>query len=196
MSRRTMTAIGAAFAADPRPRRLRQQRARRSAPPASAPAAERGRPEPPRHGACDESTDAGTVDGLDQGLRVHPAEITAKVGDVIAFTNGDTTAHTATLDDGSCTTAIIGAGATAALMFTRRRDLPVPLCHPLVDEGDDHGQLSLRRSGAPATSTDAPGRQVDEDRLRQPGGREPRAEPLARRRARCPGTARRAGRRR
>ena len=46
------------------------------------------------------------------------ATITAKVGDVVAFTNNDTTGHTATSDtDPACTTDTIQNGATGALVF-------------------------------------------------------------------------------
>ena len=44
--------------------------------------------------------------------------IKAKVGDVIEWTNGDSAPHTATLTDGSCTTAEIAPGTTGALVFT------------------------------------------------------------------------------
>lgn len=68
--------------------------------------------------ACAASTDAGTVAVSIHGFAFDPPQVTAKVGDVIAFSNGDTTAHTATLDDGSCETGNIAPGTTAALVFT------------------------------------------------------------------------------
>ena len=47
-----------------------------------------------------------------------PEPVTAKVGDVIGWTNGDSVSHTATLDDGSCTTDTITTGTTQALVFS------------------------------------------------------------------------------
>ena len=44
--------------------------------------------------------------------------VQAKVGDVVAWTNGDSVPHTATMDDGSCDTGQIAGGATAMLVFT------------------------------------------------------------------------------
>ena len=47
-----------------------------------------------------------------------PAPITAKVGDVIAWTNNDSTTHTATVkSDTTCTTANLASGETGAIMF-------------------------------------------------------------------------------
>jgi plastocyanin len=47
-----------------------------------------------------------------------PEPVTAKVGDVIGWTNSDGVSHTATLDDGSCTTDTITTGTTQALVFS------------------------------------------------------------------------------
>jgi plastocyanin len=47
-----------------------------------------------------------------------PEPVTAKVGDVIGWTNNDSAGHTATLDDGTCTTDTIANGATGSLTFT------------------------------------------------------------------------------
>jgi plastocyanin len=46
-----------------------------------------------------------------------PEPVTAKVGDVVGWTNGDDAPHTATLDDGSCSTDNIESGATGLLVF-------------------------------------------------------------------------------
>jgi len=46
-----------------------------------------------------------------------PQPVSAKVGDVIGWTNGDDAPHTATLDDGSCGTDNIQNGATGLLVF-------------------------------------------------------------------------------
>jgi plastocyanin len=45
--------------------------------------------------------------------------VTAKVGDVIGWTNGDSAPHSATLDDGSCDTDAIAQGATGLLVFNQ-----------------------------------------------------------------------------
>ncbi len=83
--------------------------------PASAPAASGGA----GAGACAPSTDAGGVEAAMSGNAFTPATITAKVGDVIAWTNNDGVPHTATLrDDPACTTENLGNGETGALTFS------------------------------------------------------------------------------
>ncbi len=53
------------------------------------------------------------------GTAFVPAEITAKVGDTITWTDNDTLPHTATLkDDPACTTDILQLGTTGSLTFT------------------------------------------------------------------------------
>jgi plastocyanin len=47
-----------------------------------------------------------------------PDPVQAKVGDVVAWTNGDGAPHTATMDNGACTTDDIASGSTAMLVFT------------------------------------------------------------------------------
>ena len=69
-------------------------------------------------GACTASTAAATVDVTIAELAFTPDSVKAKVGDVIGFTNEDTVPHTATLDDGSCTTENLGNGQTGALTFS------------------------------------------------------------------------------
>ena len=52
----------------------------------------------------------------------NPATITAKVGDVVTWTNNDTTAHTATVkSDETCTTENLASGATGEHRVQRRR---------------------------------------------------------------------------
>jgi plastocyanin len=80
--------------------------------PASAPAASAA-------AACAESAAAGTVKVSIENFAFNPSAITAKVGDVITFTNGDSAGHTATLDDGSCFTPTIGSGTSDGLTFTK-----------------------------------------------------------------------------
>jgi plastocyanin len=82
---------------------------------ASAPAASGGA----GAGTCAPSTEPGTVEAAMGGNAFSPATITAKVGDVIAWTNGDSVPHTATLrDDPACTTENLGNGETGALTFS------------------------------------------------------------------------------
>ena len=88
-----------------------------SAPAAPAPAASAGAGS--GSGACTVSTAAGTVQAGMAGIAFVPATIQAKVGDVIAWTNNDTVAHTATFkDDPTCTTELLAPGATGALTFS------------------------------------------------------------------------------
>lgn len=61
---------------------------------------------------------AATVKASIKGFAFSPEPVTAKVGDVIGWTNGDNVGHTVTLDDGTCTTDTIAAGKTAALAFS------------------------------------------------------------------------------
>ena len=119
MTRRTMSAIGAAFALTLALAACSSSGS--SSAPASAPAASGAAP---GAAACNPSTDAGTVEVAIKDFAFSPAQVTAKVGDVVAFSNGDTTAHTATLDDGTCTTGNIGAGTTGALVFTAAGTYP------------------------------------------------------------------------
>ena len=61
---------------------------------------------------------APTVTVTMKNIAYSPAAVTAKVGDVIGWMNNDTTPHTATLDDNTCTTEIINVGASGALTFS------------------------------------------------------------------------------
>ena len=84
--------------------------------PASAPA---GSDAGAGAGACAPSTESGTVEAAMTGNAFSPGTIEAKVGDVIAWTNGDGVPHTATLrDDPACTTENLGQGETGALTFS------------------------------------------------------------------------------
>jgi plastocyanin len=76
-------------------------------------------------GACAPSTAAATVTAAMADIAFEPAQISAKVGDVIAWTNEDSVQHTATLkDDPACTTANLGGGETGALMFSAAGSYP------------------------------------------------------------------------
>ncbi len=59
-----------------------------------------------------------------ENFAFNPAAITAKVGDTITFTNGDSAGHTATLDDGSCFTPTIASGKSDGLTFTAAGTYP------------------------------------------------------------------------
>ena len=81
--------------------------------------------EPAAGGApCAESKTAGEVSVSIEGFAFNPADITAKVGQTITFTNGDSAPHTASLDDGSCTTPQITAGGSDGLTFTAAGTYP------------------------------------------------------------------------
>lgn len=58
-----------------------------------------------------------TVTVAIKDFKYAPQPVQAKVGDVIAWSNQDTAPHTATLDDGTCDTKTINAGAQAMLVF-------------------------------------------------------------------------------
>jgi plastocyanin len=74
--------------------------------------------------ACAVSTETGTVAVTIKGFAFNPNAISAKVGEVVGFVNNDTTAHTATLDDGSCSTENIDAGASMSLSFSAAGTYP------------------------------------------------------------------------
>lgn len=85
------------------------------APAASAPAAA---------AVCEETTDPGDVAVTVKDFAFEPTEISAKVGQVIAFTNTGAAPHTASLDDGSCATPNINAGAADGLTFSAAGSYP------------------------------------------------------------------------
>ena len=88
-----------------------------AAPSAEAPAATTA---PPAGGtaACSQTSDAGQVAVAIEGFKFGPAEVKAKAGEIIAFTNADSASHTATLDDGSCSTGTISSGKADGLVFS------------------------------------------------------------------------------
>jgi plastocyanin len=73
---------------------------------------------------CSESAAAGEVSVEVKDFAFNPASITATVGQTITFTNGDSAPHTATLDDGSCTTPNIASGSSDGLTFTAAGTYP------------------------------------------------------------------------
>lgn len=74
--------------------------------------------------ACAESAAAGEVTVSIEGFAFNPADITASVDQTVTFTNGDSAPHTATLDDGSCTTPNIGNGESDGLTFSAAGTYP------------------------------------------------------------------------
>ena len=68
--------------------------------------------------ACSQSADAGQVAVAIKDFAFGPADIQAKVGQVITFTNSDSAPHTATLDDGACSTGTISPGSSDGLVFS------------------------------------------------------------------------------
>jgi len=68
--------------------------------------------------ACKETTDAGAVAVTIVDFAFQPTDVTAKTGQVIAFSNTGAAAHTATLDGGQCATGTINAGKADGLIFT------------------------------------------------------------------------------
>jgi plastocyanin len=75
-------------------------------------------------GVCTATTDAGTVTVEIRQRAFIPGRVEAAVGDVITFQNADGVPHTATLDDGSCTTENLGQDATGSLTFTAVGEYP------------------------------------------------------------------------
>jgi plastocyanin len=67
---------------------------------------------------CNESADAGAVAVTIVDFAFQPTAITAKTGQVIAFSNTGSASHTATLDGGQCATGTISGGKSDGLVFT------------------------------------------------------------------------------
>lgn len=74
---------------------------------------------PPVEAACAPSGDAGTVAVSIKDFEFVPATISAKVGDVIGFTNEGAKSHSATLDEGDCGTEILPTGGAGGLTFSK-----------------------------------------------------------------------------
>jgi plastocyanin len=99
-----------------------------AAPAASEQPTEAGPTEPsatePAAADCESSSEAGNVTVDIAGLAYAPAAVTAKVGDVITFTNQDAAPHTATLDDGGCETERLAKGDSGSLTFAAAGTYP------------------------------------------------------------------------
>ncbi|HEU0235104.1 MAG TPA: plastocyanin/azurin family copper-binding protein [Candidatus Limnocylindrales bacterium] len=74
---------------------------------------------------CAPSTATGTVTASIIDFEFDPATVSAKVGDVISWTNDGSAPHTATLDDHSaCATAQLAAGQSGAISFSAAGTYP------------------------------------------------------------------------
>ena len=69
-------------------------------------------------GTCSETKDAGAVAVSIKDFEFVPAAISAKVGQVVAFSNAGFEPHNATLDAGGCATSTLQTGNTDGLTFT------------------------------------------------------------------------------
>lgn len=94
-----------------------------AAAPSAAPSVEASAP-PAAGPACVESAAAGEVAVAIKDFTFGPADIQAKVGQTVTFTNGDSAPHTATLDDGTCTTPNIAGGGSDGLLFSAAGTYP------------------------------------------------------------------------
>lgn len=94
-----------------------------STPPSTPPSAPPS--EPATGSACSPTTDTPTVDVAMADIAFQPGTISAGVGDVIGWTNGDAPPHTATLrDDPACTTPTLARGETGSLVFSAPGSYP------------------------------------------------------------------------
>ena len=76
-------------------------------------------------GPCADSTGTTTVSASVANNTWTPANVTAKVGDVITWANSDTVPHKVALDDGSCQmSANIAGGSSASLAFSAAGTYP------------------------------------------------------------------------
>ena len=95
--------------------------------PTSAPSAEasvEASADAPAAAACTKSSAAGEVAVAIEGFAFSPADISAAVGQTITFTNNDSAPHTATLDDGTCTTPNINNAGSDGLTFNAAGTYP------------------------------------------------------------------------
>ena len=68
--------------------------------------------------ACTEATGTGAVAVSIKDFAFEPATITAKVGDLVSFTNTGFEPHNATLDAGGCATKTLQTDEVDGLRFT------------------------------------------------------------------------------
>jgi plastocyanin len=74
--------------------------------------------------ACAASDKAGTVDVKIADFKFDPATVQAKVGDVVEWTNNDTTAHSAVITGKGCETEKLDNGKSGAIEFTAPGSYP------------------------------------------------------------------------
>lgn len=93
------------------------------APASEAPASEAPASEAPASaaaGPCAPSDATGTVSVKIANFAFDPATVTAKVGDVITWTNSDSVQHTATVKSNeTCTTPPLATNASAGITFSQ-----------------------------------------------------------------------------
>jgi plastocyanin len=90
------------------------------------------------------SAGAATVTISD--FKFTPGALTVKQGARIIVMNHDTTAHTATADNGnSFDTGNLDSGSLGDVHLGQDRDLPLPLQHPPVHARHGHCQVSAER---------------------------------------------------
>ncbi|HEY7737185.1 MAG TPA: cupredoxin domain-containing protein [Candidatus Limnocylindrales bacterium] len=87
-----------------------------SEPASSGPAASEPASSAPAAAGCAESADTATVETTIKGF-AFAQPLTAKVGDVVSWSNEDSAPHSVVLDDGQCQTQQIAAGSSSALVF-------------------------------------------------------------------------------
>ena len=75
-------------------------------------------------GTCSETKDAGAVAVSIKDFEFDPATITAKVGQIVAFSNTGAEPHNATLDAGGCATATLQTSQADGLVFTAAGTYP------------------------------------------------------------------------
>jgi plastocyanin len=87
--------------------------------PASAPASAEASASGGGAAACEQAaTDADFVgDVTIKNFAFDPNPVTIKVDEAVQWKNDDSASHTATMDDGSCSTDNIAGGTTAKLVF-------------------------------------------------------------------------------
>ena len=78
----------------------------------------------PAAAACKETKDTGAVAVSIKDFEFNPAAISAKVGQVIAFSNTGFEPHNATIDAGGCATATLQTNNTDGLVFTAAGTYP------------------------------------------------------------------------
>jgi len=90
----------------------------------SSGAAATGTPGAAAAAACATSTAAGTVTAGIKDFAFDPTAVSAKVGDVITWTNNGAASHTVTVDNQSGCDSTVAAGATTSLTFSAAGSYP------------------------------------------------------------------------